>query len=136
MPEPITPSPAPPDVRQVLKGFAIISAFNIAGILLSEWFIPLPGAVIGLGLLAIGLFSGLIKIEWVERGASALLQSMMLFFAPALVGVLDLFPVLGSHWFAFLLAAVVSLVTVLLVTAFSATVLGRIFNPSAAHEPE
>lgn len=119
----------PADNGSVLCGLAIITAFNIGGLLLHELLVPLPGAVIGLGLLAIGLFSGVIKLEWVDRSASVLLQSMMLFFVPALVGVIDLFPLLGNQWLAFLLSVIVSLITVLIVTGVSATWLGRFLKP-------
>lgn len=124
-PESSSPNPAPAESATVLQGFAIILAFNLAGLLLAETCIPLPGAVIGLGLLAIGLFSGIIKPGWVEKGAAALLQNMMLFFVPALVGMLELLPGMGPHVVGFLLAIVISLLVVLFVTGGTATLLGR-----------
>lgn len=126
--------PAAPDVpssarprQNALVGIALLLGLNLLGLLLRAWFVPLPGPVIGLGLLAAGLFSGVIKLEWVENGATALLSAMMLFFAPALVGVLNLLPILGSHWLPFSLAVVVSLVAVVVVTGRSVVVLERWF---------
>lgn len=128
MPEEIPPpssAPAPPESAGILRGFAIILAFNLTGLFLAQTCVPLPGPVIGLGLLAIGLFSGLIKVGWVEKGAVALLQNMMLFFVPALVGMVDLLPALGPHMIGFLAAIVVSLFTVLFVTGGMATLLAK-----------
>ncbi|TLD72155.1 CidA/LrgA family protein [Phragmitibacter flavus] len=126
--------PPPSKHFQLLRGFAIILAFTLVGQLLSATLIPLPGPVIGLILLATALFTDLIKIHWVESGANALLQNLMLFFVPALVGALDLLPILGNHTVPFLLAILISLITVLIVTGTTATLLTR-RPPSSAPAP-
>lgn len=112
--------PPPSPHFRLLRGLAIIVSFNLLGLFLAHHFIPLPGAVLGLMLLAIALFTGIIKIQWVETGADALLKNLMLFFVPALVGVIDLLPILGHHTLNYLLAIVISLITVLAVSGITA----------------
>ncbi len=50
---------------------------------------PLPGSLIGLGLLWFLLDRGLIPARWVEAGADGLLNHLMLFFVPAMLALVD-----------------------------------------------
>lgn len=55
---------------------------------------PIPGGVIGLGVLAALLFSGLLPLRWVQFGAEWLLAEMLLFFVPPLMAVVDAGPLM------------------------------------------
>ena len=72
----------------MILGLAILLAFQLAGLFLEQVLhLPLPGSVLGMMLLALGLFSGAIKLKWVEQPANFLLRHMMVFFIPLMVGV-------------------------------------------------
>lgn len=51
--------------------------------------IPLPGSIIGMILLFLLLESGVIRLNWVEAGASWLLAELLLFFIPSAIGVMN-----------------------------------------------
>ncbi|MEK5025489.1 CidA/LrgA family protein [Paenibacillus sp. FSL M7-1046] len=50
--------------------------------------IPIPGSIIGMILLFLLLESGVIRLNWVEVGASWLLAELLLFFIPSAIGVM------------------------------------------------
>lgn len=82
--------------------------------------IPIPGALIGMGMLYLALCRGWIRLHWLEDGADLLIRDLLLFFIPAAVGIMqytELFGQLG----AFLIAGVViSILIVLWVISVSA----------------
>lgn len=68
----------------------IITFFYLIGIGLQKLFhIPIPGSIIGMILLFCLLLSGKIPVRYVERGSTALLSHLQLFFIPVTVGVID-----------------------------------------------
>lgn len=88
------------------------SAILQAGILIGAWMvceavvilagIPLPGGVVGFFLLAFCLLSGRLSPVWLARGASGLLNHLVLFFVPAMVALVgrpELFGALGVKLF-------------------------------------
>lgn len=89
-------------------GFAILLAFNLAGLLLQHLGVPLPGNVIGLMLFVACLFAGVVKLSWVEPAADVLLRNMLLFFAPVIVGALAFVPQMRAEWPAVVLGICVS----------------------------
>lgn len=65
--------------------------FLIAIWLASDWFVhftslPVPGGVLGLGIVFIALLAGF-PLRWVQYGAEWLLAEMLLFFVPAVVAL-------------------------------------------------
>lgn len=51
--------------------------------------LPVPGGIVGLGLVLLLLGTGVLKISSLRRGADWLLAEMLLFFVPAVLAVLD-----------------------------------------------
>lgn len=51
--------------------------------------LPVPGGIIGLGLVLLLLGAGWLKTASLRRGAEWLLAEMLLFFVPAVLAVLD-----------------------------------------------
>lgn len=66
---------------------------------------PVPGSVIGLGVLLLLLQTKVVATKWVASGANFLLGHLMLFFVPAMLGLLS-HPELRSLLGLKLLAAV------------------------------
>jgi len=54
-----------------------------------RWHVPLPGSVVGLMILWAVLEAKVLPAAWVERGADSLLDHLMLFFVPAMLGLVD-----------------------------------------------
>ena len=87
---------------------AVLSAIWIAMEALREHFgWSMPAGLIGFALLAIGLFSGVIKASWLQAGTDWLMAEMLLFFVPAMLVVTE-YPDLIRHQGLRILAVIVA----------------------------
>jgi holin-like protein len=79
----------------------------------------MPAGLIGFGLLAAGLFSGAIKVQWLKGGTNWLLAEMLLFFVPAVLVVTE-YPELIAHQGLRILAVIIaSTLCVMVATAWA-----------------
>ncbi|MBV8248349.1 MAG: CidA/LrgA family protein [Comamonas sp.] len=99
---------------------ALLSAIWIAMDLLRQHFgWSMPAGLIGFALLAVGLFTGLVKARWLQSGTNWLLAEMLLFFVPAMLVVTE-YPDLIRHQGLRILAVIVaSTACVMAVTALA-----------------
>lgn len=110
----------------MVRGFAILFALQWLGELLSQWLsLPLPGSVVGMALMLLGLRCGFIRLEWVIDSAKLLLDNLAMLFVPAGVGVMVYFDLIAQHWLPLSAATVVSTLAVLATTGLSAKYLAR-----------
>lgn len=79
--------------------------------------LPLPGSVVGLFILLALLLSGVVPVDWLNRGARGLLDHLMLFFVPAMLGLVDHPELLGPLGFKLLVAVLVGTAGVMISTA-------------------
>ncbi|MDH4583226.1 CidA/LrgA family protein [Pseudomonas sp. BN415] len=85
--------------------------------LLLGW--PIPGGVIGLGLLLVAFASGWAKPAALQLGAGLLMAEMLLFFIPALMSLLDYGVLLRHDGWRILLVIGASTLLVMLATALT-----------------
>ncbi len=110
----------------MVRGFAILLALQFVGELISRGLdIPIPGNVLGMGLLLLALAAGIVKVEWVQEAADLLLSHLALFFVPAGVGVMVYFDLIGKEWLPIVVATLVSTFVVMAVTGWVAVRLDR-----------
>ena len=93
---------------------------------------PVPGGVIGLGLLLAAFASGRVEPAALQLGAGLLLAEMLLFFIPALMSLLDYGSLLRSEGWRILLVIGSSTLLVMVFTALTVELLCR---RSLRHEP-
>lgn len=106
-----------------MRGVAILLAFHLMGEAIHALGAPLPGNVLGLILFTLCLFSGVVRVAWVEEGAEFLLRNMLLFFAPIVVGAIVFGDRLAAEWKPISVALVGSLFIGMLVTGWTASLL-------------
>jgi len=109
------------------------------GVLLACWLageaaaralaLPVPGAIVGLGLMLLLLGGRRLSAVSLRRGANRLLADMLLFFVPAVLAVLDHPEFLGLTGLKILFVILVSTVVVMATTAL---VVDRAYRWSAA----
>ncbi len=105
----------------MVRGFALLLFFQFLGETISRGLkIPIPGNVIGMGLLLASLVAGLIRAEWVEDASELLLSHLALFFVPAGVGVMIYFELIGREWLPIVGATFISTFVVMAVTGWVA----------------
>ncbi|MGV8981234.1 CidA/LrgA family protein [Clostridium sp.] len=105
-------------MRYLRQLMIILFPYLIGTILQLTFNIPIPGSVIGLILLFLGLQIGIIKVEMIEELCEFLLSNMSFFFIPAGVGLMTAFGVLKGKWIPFIIIVVISTCLVWIVTAF------------------
>ena len=110
----------------MVRGFAILLVMQFFGEVISRGLgIPIPGNVLGMGLLLLALAVGIIRVEWVQEAADLLLSHLALFFVPAGVGVMVYFDLIAREWFPIVVATVLSTFVVMAVTGKVAARLDR-----------
>ena len=105
--------------RLLIELIALLAIY-LLGCQLAVWLtLPIPGGVVGLGLLLATFASGLIKPAALQLGAGVLMAEMLLFFIPALMSLLDYGGLLRNDGWRILLVIGLSTLAVMLVTAFT-----------------
>jgi len=110
----------------MIRGFAVLLLCQLVGEIVSRALgLPVPGPVLGLALLVVGLvgwnrfrpFSDkALQASPVGQVADGLLSALALLFVPAGVGVVQYLGLIGSYGVALGLALVVSTFATLLAT--------------------
>ena len=105
---------------KVVAQIAVLSAIWVVMDALRQHFgWSMPAGLMGFALLALGLFSGLIKLQWLQGGTNWLMAEMLLFFVPAMLVVTE-YPDLIRHQGLRILAVIVaSTACVMAVTALA-----------------
>ena len=105
----------------MVRGLTYLLLFQLCGEIISRSLgLPIPGNVMGMGLLLLGLMVGWIDVKWIEEAAEILLSNMTLFFVPAGVGVMVYSDLIAAEWLPITVATVVSTCVVMAVTGLLA----------------
>ena len=101
----------------MVRGQTFLLLFQFSGEAVSRLFdLPIPGNVLGMGFLLLGLTTKLVDIKWFEEAAELLLSNMALFFVPAGVGVMVYGDLIAAEWLPISVATVLSTFVVMAVT--------------------
>lgn len=104
--------------KDALTGMVIIMICYYLGETISKATgLPFPGNLLGLVILLIGLSTGVVKLAWVEKTASFLIQNLALLLVPLSVGIMTDWKLVAQSLPAILTAIVVSTFAVMTVTA-------------------
>ncbi len=110
----------------MLQGMVLLLLFQVMGEGLGALFsLPVPGNVMGMGLMLLALLSGRVKAEWLEEAAELLLSYMAMFFVPAGVGVMLYLDLITREWLPIVAGTVISTFVVMAVTGWTVKLLDR-----------
>ncbi|MCD7971504.1 MAG: CidA/LrgA family protein [Candidatus Azobacteroides sp.] len=105
--------------QNLILQLAIILFVTYAGNFLSSLLpFPFPGVIIGLALLFVALYSGLLKVSSVREVTNILLANMTFLFIPAGTGIINSLPVLAVYWWKLLIVILISTVVTMVVTGW------------------
>ncbi|WP_426133614.1 CidA/LrgA family protein [Pseudomonas sp. PWP3-1b2] len=111
---------------RLLMELVVLLAIYLLGCQLAAWLAwPIPGGVVGLGMLLAAFASGLVKPAALELGAGVLMAEMLLFFIPALMSLLDYGGLVRTEGWRIMLVIGLSTLSVMLVTAFTVELVCR-----------
>ncbi|OEH91769.1 CidA/LrgA family protein [Bacillus solimangrovi] len=79
----------------------------------------IPGSIIGMLLLFVLLKMNVIKLKWIDGGASFLLSHLPLLFIPVTVGIIDYFSLFKGKGFLSLIVVILSTVIVMISSAYA-----------------
>ena len=115
-------------------GGSLLTIFQIV-VLSGIWFaadylvkllhLPLPSNLTGMLLLLILVFSKIVNVNWLRRGATWLLAEMLLFFVPAVVAVVNYQQLMEQEGLQIIAVLVLSTILVIAITAL---VVDRIYR--------
>jgi putative effector of murein hydrolase LrgA (UPF0299 family) len=103
----------------MITGFIVLLVCQLIGdFTVHALDVPIPGPVVGMVLLLLGLrLRRPGRDSGVVRAADGLLRHLQLLFIPAGVGIIEYLPVLAGAWLPVIAGLVISWLAVLLVTA-------------------
>ncbi|GGG93098.1 CidA/LrgA family protein [Staphylococcus pragensis] len=108
-------------IAQIIVQVAIIIVISYIGSLLQDLLhIPLAGSIVGMILLYLLLEFKILRINWISEGAEFLLSTMVFFFIPSVVGIMDVFSNITKSYIIFFLLIIVGTSCVALVSGYIA----------------
>lgn len=105
---------------KIFKQILLILFINFLGELISKGLnLPIPGSILGMIILLICLFAGIVKEAHIAETANFLLDNMPFFFIPAGIGVMVSYQYLKGNLVFSVITIVVSTLLVISVTAIA-----------------
>jgi len=109
---------------KLLRQFLIILIICFIGEVLSKVVhVPLPGSIIGMILLFICLFTGLIKLEMIEEISKFLIDHLAFFFIPSGVGLLAYVGILKENLLPILAICFITTFLVMIATGWTVQII-------------
>ena len=105
----------------IISQLALLALINRAGYMLAHRLsLRLPGNLVGMLILLALLSARLVRLEWIEEGASILIRHLAFFFIPIAVGLIAFKEVFLENGFAILGTLIVSATAGILLCGFIA----------------
>lgn len=113
-------------VIKIIVQVCLIYIISLLGAFLQVKFnLPIPGSILGLLILFGLLSSKLLPEKWIQEGASFLLSTMMFFFIPATVGIINYLDFFKGKGLVLVLVLIVTTCLVLVCSGYAAEKLGQ-----------
>lgn len=111
---------------EYVKQFCIIILISFMGETLNNLIpLPIPASIYGLIILFLALKLEWVRLEQIQATANFLLETMILMFVPAAVGLMVIWPAVQSLLVPLVVIAIVTTILVLVITGWVAQVLYR-----------
>lgn len=111
---------------KLMRQFGIITGICFIGEVIQRAFnLPLPGSILGMIILFLCLYTGLIKLDTIREVSGFLIDHLAFFFIPAAVGLLNYADVIRLNIAAFLVISLVSTILVIVTTGHTIQILKR-----------
>ena len=122
-------------ISKVIIQIAIIIVISYLGSLLQTLLhIPLAGSIVGMIMLYILLELKVIRMNWISDGAEFLLATMVFFFIPSVVGIMDVVSDITKSYIIFFLLIIVGTSCVALASGYIAEKMVKQPNVKRGHQ--
>lgn len=113
----------------MLKQFSIILIIYFLGDLMQKALgLPIPGNVLGMLILFFSLYTGVVKLNMIDKISDFLLENMAFFFLPAGASLITCFALLEGKLTAILAVSLISTFVILAVTGLTVELVQRFFR--------
>lgn len=103
--------------NSILQGFTIIMCIHFVSIALVDIFkLLLPAPLLGMIILAILLYTNIIKIKWVEHAAYVLLEYMGMLFIPPAISIILYYKIIAQEAVPIIVTLIITTLLVMVVT--------------------
>ncbi|WP_415893561.1 CidA/LrgA family protein [Neptuniibacter sp. PT8_73] len=110
----------------MIQGFLILLVCQLVGeLIVTAASVPIPGSVVGMVLLLVGLIVRGEVPEGLRVTAEGLLKVLPLLLVPAGVGLMNYFGVLSDFWLELMVSLFVSTLITMFIVAFLLKVLSK-----------
>lgn len=119
----------------MLKQFSIILSIYFLGELIQKALgLPVPGNVMGMLILFFSLYTGVIKLNMIDKISDFLLENMAFFFLPAGASLITCFAFLEGKLTAILAVSLISTLIILAVTGLTVELVQRFLGKKSSKE--
>jgi len=109
---------------KLLRQLLLILTICFSGEVINRLFgLPIPGNIIGMIMLFLCLYTGIVKLEMIADIARFLLDHLAFFFVPAGVGLMAYLDIIESSWPTILLISLITTIIVMLITGHTVQLL-------------
>ncbi|MDO5376266.1 CidA/LrgA family protein [Staphylococcus rostri] len=115
----------------VIWQISLIYGITRLGNWLQSFFhVPLAGSIVGLILFYTLLQLKIVRVAWVKDGANFLLATMVFFFVPSVIGVMDVITEIDMNFVVFFALVVIGTLLVALTSGLVAEkmTMGKVFS--------
>ncbi len=113
-------------VIKIIVQVCLIYIISLLGNFLQGQFnLPIPGSILGLLILFSLLSCHILPEKWIQEGAGFLLSTMMFFFIPAAIGIINYLDFFQGKGLLLVVVLIVSTCLVLFGSGYTAEKLGR-----------
>jgi holin-like protein len=110
----------------IIVQVCLIYIISLLGDFIQKQFhLPIPGSIIGLLILFILLSCHILPEKWIQEGAGFLLSTMMFFFIPAAVGIINYFDFFQGTGLLLVVVLILSTCLVLIFSGYTGEKLGQ-----------
>lgn len=111
--------------KLVIQIGILFGVYSIGAWIQQYFNLFIPGSVIGLVLMFILLTTGILKANWIEKGARFMVNHLVLFFIPATVGLLNYYDLFKGKGIFLIVITVVSTLFVMLGSGVTSQMLAK-----------
>ena len=115
-------------IRIIVQVFLLMGITSLGNVLQKALHIPIAGSIVGLLLFFVLLQFKVIPEKWVSEGANFLIGTMVFFFVPSVVGIMDIASDINLHFILFFLLVVAGTCAVALISGFIAEKMAHVLH--------
>ena len=107
-------------ITVLIQVFVIMGITYLGNVIQRYMHIPIAGSIVGLLLFFLLLQFKVIPAKWVNEGSNFFLTTMVFFFVPSVVGIMDVVPMINLNFILFFSMILLGTCCVALISGFIA----------------